>query len=188
MSRYDQLLHAIDLIKPQSIVEIGTWKGRSAVMMIKQAQKYRKNIQYIGYDLFEEATAETDAEELNIKQHNTVEAVEAYIMSECPDVQMNLIKGNTRKTLNNISADLCFIDGGHSLETIEHDYSKVKQSGLILLDDFYTPDDEGKCPDLGKYGCNMLVSELDGVVVLPMKNKVKTGGWTQMAMVLGVRA
>ncbi len=187
MSRYDQLIHAIDLIKPQSIVEIGTWCGKSAVMMIKRAQRYRTEIQYIGYDLFEEANDQTDSEELNLKKHHTVDAVEAHIRSECPGVRLNLIKGNTRKTLNNISADLCFLDGGHSLETIEHDYSMVKTSGMILLDDFYTADDDGKCPDLTKYGCNLLVSRINGAVVLPMKNKVKTGGWTQMAMVLGVR-
>lgn len=187
MSRYEQLLIAIDLIKPQSIVEIGTWKGRSAVMMIKQAQKYRKNIEYIGYDLFEEANDHTDSEELNVKKHYTVEAVEAHIRAECPDVRLNLIKGNTRKTLNNISADLCYLDGGHSLGTIEHDYSMCRNSGVIILDDYYTLDEEGKCPDISKYGCNALVHRLNNVVVLPLKDRVTTGGFTQMAMVLGDR-
>ncbi len=187
MSRYDQLLHVIDLVKPQSIVEIGTWCGRSAVNMIRQAQKHRKNIRYVGYDLFEEASDITDAEELNIKKHHSLEDVEAHIIKECPDAFVNLIKGNTRDTLKPIAADLCFIDGGHSLETIRNDYDKCKHSAVIILDDYYVADKDGNIPDLDLYGCNRLVDTLDSVVILPLGNKVKTGGITQMAMVLGVR-
>lgn len=185
MGRYDQLITIVDLIKPRSIVEIGTNEGRSAVLMIKKAQKYRNNVQYVGYDLFEEADSTTDAAELNVKKHPLMSSVKSHIETQCPGVDINLIKGNTRKTLNHLMADVVFIDGGHSVETIAADFEKVKHSTIIILDDFYTADGDGKCPDISLYGCNNLVDSLPSVVLLPMKNKVKDGGWTQMAMVIG---
>lgn len=187
MSRYEQLATVVDLIKPRSIVEIGTNEGRSACLMIKAAQKYRKNIQYVGYDLFEEANSETDAAELNIKRHPLVSDVQARLERECPGVEANLIKGNTRKTLNPLMADVVFVDGGHSIETIKHDFERVKHSSIVILDDYYTPDEDGKCPDVSIYGCNSLVESLPSVIILPMKNKVQGGGYTQMVMLTGER-
>lgn len=185
MDRYDQLLHAIDLFKPQTIVEIGTWSGHNAVRMIKQAQKYRKNVVYIGYDLFEDATSDTDQSELNVKPHHNVFDVEATIKKSCPNAEIQLIKGNTRDTLTHISADLVFIDGGHSLETIASDYERCKHSKVIIFDDYYIADKEGKMPDIELYGCNKLVSQLHNAIVLPLGGLVKEGGVTMMAMVVG---
>ncbi len=187
MTRYDQLLTAIDLFKPTTIVEIGTWNGYNAVRMIKQAQKHRKNVKYIGFDLFEEASDETDSEELNLKKHFTVEDVWAYIEKECPGTKFNLIKGNTNDTLTSLSADFVFIDGGHSIETIEHDYNAVKGSSCVIFDDYYVPDSAGACPDINIYGCNLLVGSIVGARVLPIGSEVKTGGINQMVMVLGAR-
>lgn len=185
MNRYSQLVHIIDLIKPKTIVEIGTQAGHSAVKMIQQAMKYRKSIQYVGYDLFEDATPETDEAELNIKPHHTVEQVEGFIKQHCPGAEVLLIKGNTRQTLKPISADLCFIDGGHSVETIANDYDKCKGSSVVVLDDYYTADNNGQVPDLNLYGCNQLVSDMQNALILPIRDGVRTGGAVQMVMVLG---
>ena len=126
MDRYSQLELAVELAKPRTILEIGTHAGLSAVRMIKAAQKYRKNIQYIGYDLFDDASADTDKTELNVKKHHTKEQVEAYIKFHAPGAEVFLIKGNTRDTLKPTEADFCFIDGGHSVETIANDFDKCK--------------------------------------------------------------
>jgi hypothetical protein len=40
-SRYAQLLDEIDILRPESIVEIGTWKGDRALQMIQEAAKCR---------------------------------------------------------------------------------------------------------------------------------------------------
>lgn len=185
LGRYIQLLNAIELFKPQSIVEIGTWNGVNAVRMIKQAQRHHKNITYIGYDLFEEASNDTDAQELNIKKHYGVNAVEGHIKDACPTADIHLIKGNTRNTLTKVAADFCFIDGGHSLETIASDHERCSASSVIIHDDYYIPDTDGNVPDINLYGCNKLVSELGGGVVLPIADKVKTGGRTQMVLMFG---
>jgi predicted O-methyltransferase YrrM len=187
MTRYDQLLHVIDLYKPESIVEIGTWNGQNAVRMIKHASRWRKNVKYIGYDLFEDASDQTDKEELNVKDHYKVADVETFIKHQCPNVEVHLIKGDTRKTLNPVVADLAYIDGGHSVETIKNDYEKCKGSSVVIFDDYYLPDNEGKCPDTSLYGCNKIVDDLPGAVVLPVGGKVKDGGITMMAQVFGVQ-
>lgn len=187
MKRYSQLITIVDLIKPKTVVEVGTQAGHSAVRMLKQALKHNKFVQYVGYDLFEDATRETDEEELNVKPHYSVQQVEGFIKQNIPYAEINLIKGNTRQTLKPVVADLCFIDGGHSIQTIANDFEKCKGSTVVILDDFYTPDEDGRIPDLNLYGCNQLVSDLPNAIVLPIKDPVKTGGNVQMVFVPGER-
>ena len=128
MTRYQTLLQLIDVFKPQTICEIGTWNGDNAIRMIKQAQQYNTHIDYFGFDLFEEATDATDKEEFNVKPHNRIDDIEAKIRENCPNAYIELIKGNTRETLKEITVDFVFLDGGHSVETIAGDYEAVKHS------------------------------------------------------------
>lgn len=176
MSRYDELLELIDKYKPQSIVEIGVWNGANAIRMIKRAQRYNK-VTYTGYDLFEDATEETDLKEFNVKGHNRVRAVAAYIAAET-GVQPNLIKGDTNQTLQmGVEADFVFLDGGHSVGTIKHDYECVCLSKVVVLDDYYT---DG--PDTNKFGCNNLVYTFPHELG-QIKDPVKGGGFTQLVVV-----
>ena len=185
LGRYIQLLNAIELFKPQSIVEVGTWSGDNAIRMIKQAQRHHKKIDYVGYDLFEEATSTTDAEELNVKKHYSVAEVEGKIKAACPDANVHLIKGNTRETLKSVAADFCYIDGGHSVETIAHDHAACSGSAVIIHDDYYVADTTGGMPDVSLYGCNNLVETLSNGWVLPIADKVKGGGYTQFVLLKG---
>ena len=181
MSRYLELLTLIDEHKPQSIVEIGVWNGANAIRMIKQALRHNTKITYTGYDLFEEATLETDKKEFNVKGHNSIRAVAAYIKAET-GIMPDLIKGNTRNTLPETVADFVFLDGGHSIETIRSDYERVKNSKVVVLDDYYVP--ENGSPNIGKYGCNSLVSDLTKTFrVMPQMDRVSGGGTTQLVVV-----
>lgn len=178
MTRYDVLLQLIDKYKPQSIIEIGVWNGANAIRMIKQAQQHHKEISYTGYDLFEDATTETDHKEFNVKGHNNVKAVAAFIRSET-GVNPSLVKGDTNLTLQPVTADFVFLDGGHSVETIGHDYNAVKDSKIVVLDDYYTGD-----IDITKYGCNHLVDSLQREhEILNHKDPVKGGGFCQLVVV-----
>lgn len=179
MTRYNHLLELIDEHKPRSIVEIGVWNGANAIRMIKQAQKHHKDIAYIGFDLFEDATSETDAREFNVKNHNNVKAVAAYIKLET-GITPYIVKGDTRETLPETVADFVFLDGGHSVETINSDYQRVKDSKVVVLDDYYT-----NGPDIKKFGCNLLVDGLSKkVTILDTKDEVRGGGYTQLVVVV----
>ncbi len=185
--RHRQLFQLIDLFRPQSIVEVGTYDGKNAVNMIKYAQQYHKTISYIGYDLFEDATAETDAYEFNVKKHHSEDDVRKLIAHHCPDAEFNLIRGNTTKTLTNVEADFVFIDGGHSVDTIAHDYNALNGSKIIVMDDYYTPDENGACPDVSKVGCNFMLKQAvwdNKCAVLPVKDRLKDGGLNQMVLVI----
>jgi predicted O-methyltransferase YrrM len=190
MSRYAELLTLIDQYKPESLLEIGVWNGQNAIRMINQACKHHSFAEYLGFDLFEDATAETDATEFNVKGHNQERAVMAEIraaVGKNPSVM--LIKGNTRDTLSDgMTRDFVFLDGGHSVETIASDYERVKNSKVIVLDDYYTRDNDGLGPDTTKFGCNTLVERLKEdpslkITLLPKCDYVKGGGFTQLVVV-----
>lgn len=176
----------IDECKPKRLLEVGVWNGANAIRMIRQAQKHHQpnEIEYIGYDLFEDATAEIDAKEFNVKRHNQVRAVQAEICAGAPWSSVLLVKGDTKDTLSDgMTRDFAFIDGGHSIETIASDYARLKNCPVIVLDDYYTSDGVG-CPDTSKFGCNTLLKELGRPFnILPIKDPVKGGGFTQLALI-----
>lgn len=151
--------------------------------MITEAQKHHKDISYTGYDLFEDATPETDAQEFNVKPHNEMAVVARNL--EATQAKVHLVKGNTRQTLQSYTADLAFIDGGHSLETIEHDYQALKGCNLIILDDYYQPDSQGRMPDISKVGCNLLVEKLPHAIIKGT-DQVEGGGYVNLAVVFGL--
>lgn len=182
--RYTKLLELIDKHKPQTIVETGVWNGKNAKRMINQASKYHDKPMYVGYDLFEDATQITDKEEFNVKAHAISDRVLSYLKEKCPNAEINLVKGNTRNTLKYIESDFAFIDGGHSLETIRHDYEMLKGSKVVVFDDYYTPDENGVIPDIEKVGCNKLVDTLKNVTILTSDDKVITGGYINLAVVV----
>ena len=161
--RYQLVFDLISEIKPNSILEIGTWSGKSGEAICKKALEYNDDVTYYGFDLFEDADEETDANELNVKQHYTLREVTTVfhnIKRENSKFTYQLYKGNTKQTLSPIMVDVVLIDGGHSVETIESDYNNVKHSRVIVFDDYYMSDSDGNLPDLTKFGCNTLVDSL----------------------------
>ncbi len=174
MKRYRQLVDVVRFARPGTIIEIGTHQGRRAEMLCREALKYRDKVRYFGYDLFEDATEETDRIEMNGKGHG-IQSDVAYRLSNIPGVTFELIKGNTRDTLHGTEtfADLVFIDGGHSLETICGDYEAVSGSNVIVFDDYYTG------IETDEFGCNKLIDSLPasmGVEILPREDHAKGFG------------
>lgn len=150
MSRYSTLLDIVRDIKPEHVVEIGTWNGRRAIEMMAVSNCY-----YTGFDLFEDASEETDKTEFNVKSHSEMNEV-AKAIEAAGFSKFCLIRGNTHETLENHNIepfDFAFIDGGHSIETIRNDFKWVKKNiskgGTIILDDYYDPAVVGM-------GCNFL--------------------------------
>ena len=189
-NRYAQLLEIIDRHKPRTIVEVGTWNGDRAVEMAERALTHMPEVFYWGFDLFDEATAETDARELNVKPHWGLEEVTKKleaVKARHEGFNFSLVRGDTRLTLkameDSASVDLAFIDGGHSVETVANDYAALKDAAVVVLDDYYTPDGQGRCPDFTKFGCNRLVDEVGDYVLLPVIDTMPAGGLVQMAVI-----
>lgn len=185
--------HLIDLVRdhePATIVEVGTWDGRRAIEMARAALS-RRAVAYTGFDLFEDATAETDARELNVKRHVRLADVRAKLsefQARNHGFGFRLVKGDSRTTLTDMAADFAFIDGGHSVETIASDYQRLKRSDVVVLDDFYLPDAEGRIPDITRFGCNRLLDRLRTetrrrIQILPAADRVRGGGLVSMVAI-----
>jgi predicted O-methyltransferase YrrM len=181
--RYQQLIDIVAERQPERIIEIGTWDGTRAVEMCQAAPK----AQYYGFDYFEQASPATDAQEKNVKEHFAQGAVAARLRAEGIDAYLSV--GDSKVTMKDYlareggaSADLIYIDGGHSKETVESDYlnamEAIKPGGMIVFDDYYTemPDDE-----LAQFGCQSVIEIQKYAEVLPVKDPVKGGGYVQMA-------
>jgi len=148
--RYKDLLDIVRELNPYHVVEIGTWNGKRAAEFMAVS-----NCEYTGFDLFEDATKETDKHEYNVKPHNNIIDV-ASRLEGLGFHNFTLVKGNTNDTLREwpkSNFDFAYIDGGHSIETIKNDfdfiYENIDEGGTIVLDDYYFPEIEGM-------GCNFL--------------------------------
>jgi predicted O-methyltransferase YrrM len=159
MSRYGQLLDVMDEIRPRRICEIGTWNGTQAWRMLQTAGKYypMKRVEYQGFDLFAEQTAEQFNRELS-KVAYPLDVVRKRI--EAIGAEIELVPGDTLDTINQIKpADFYFVDGGHSEYTISNDGWAVLWKlddfgGVAVFDDYYH---KGK-PD--GMGCNLFIDNL----------------------------
>lgn len=174
-SRYEQLHQAVRLKQPKAILEVGTWNGDRATAMLNLCPTAK----YYGFDLFEDATPETDAAEFNVKRHH----YRLHVLDKLTGFDVQLYKGNTRETLAafNEPVDFVWIDGGHSVETIRSDWENVKRvlmpDAWVFFDDYFT----GPI-DTTRLGCNSVVEGLRHEL-LPIKDPVVGGGWTQMVRV-----
>ena len=130
----------IEQYHPRVLVETGTHRGRSSCYMVQQSLQYHDDVEFHGFDLFETATAETDAREINGKGHGSYKKAHARlgaIQQKYPAFQFTLYCGFTTETFTTpIRADLAYIDGGHSTETVLHDLSMVRDSAVIVFDDY----------------------------------------------------
>lgn len=190
--RYAELIGLVEKVKPETIVEIGVWKGKRACQMAAAALSHNPFVVYTGFDLFEEATDETNEAELNAKRNIPLVRVTETLnrfKERFPGFSFQLIKGNTRETLagEQICADFVFIDGGHSVDTIRSDYEAVKSSPVVVFDDYYSEDDAGNLGvNLNLVGANRLVEELiehKAVEIIHTGDKLKGGGCVDLAVV-----
>ena len=198
-NRYKQLADVIREYKPKSIIEVGTWNGGRAIEMALAAFENQDEILYRGFDLFEDGTMETDAEEFNVKAHNTKAAVVKRLnqfkekMKEKNKIfNFEIVKGNSRTTLKehkNVNADFALIGGGNSIKTTESDYQNLKHIPVVMVDNFFREDDDKNIPDKKYHGTNTLTDRLKGHKtirrwIIPSQDKVRGGGFTHMALIL----
>lgn len=130
-----------DLYKPSTICEIGTHDGKSAVQFVDYCIKYNPKLHYTGYDIFDDVKDDVKFHEQEVNgkgagRYKTAKANLAHRQAKFKKFRFNLIKGNTTDTLQEGKFDFVYIDGGHSYDTVKHDYYKLKQSSVIVFDDY----------------------------------------------------
>ena len=130
-----------DIYLPQNICEIGTHNGSSAIQFIDYLFPKVNKLHYTGYDLFDLADNSTDTIEHNGKGPGNFKLADKALTKRKEKYGKNfsyeLIKGYTKDTLTTpVVYDFVYIDGGHSYETVMHDYLMVKDSPVIIFDDY----------------------------------------------------
>jgi hypothetical protein len=126
-------------------MEIGVLSGDRAVEMINAAAKYNNahEISYYGFDLFEKMDDEKYRKEVS-KQPLGIDEIKDKLQET--GAHINLYKGDTidvlpQKWMELPKMDLIFIDGGHSVETIENDWlysSKLMgPNSAVIFDDYW---------------------------------------------------
>jgi len=175
-SRYKYLFEIIRNNKCKRIMEIGTWDGEHALQMIEEAKKnFTPNeVEYYGFDLFELMSSNTYVEEVS-KKPPDLETIRDKLGKT--NAKIGLYKGYTKETLpkviNNLQKmDFIFIDGGHSIETIENDWKYTQQvmddHTIVIFDDYWNREDAG---------CKKVVDGIDKtkyeVKILPIQDTFK---------------
>lgn len=207
LERYTQLTLALANIRCESLVEIGTWNGVRARELSTAALQGSPTVTYHGFDLFDALTDEELEKEFSKRPLSQAE-VDARLRSFQRRVsiisslrpwgrrsfQFTLHQGYTRETLPAFRAanpdfrtKFIFIDGGHSIATIENDWKNCSElvdvDGAVFLDDFY-----GNVELATRFGCNTLIESLRGdprweVEILPATDTIEGLGTIQIARV-----
>jgi len=159
-NRFINLPKIVQESKSKVLMEIGVCTGYHAKKMILAALETPGKVTYYGFDLFEDITdemRESEASPPPVSKSVVKEKLRGI------GVDINLFKGFTKDTLpkfvkTGIKPDFIFIDGGHSIKTVENDWHYVKQlmheNTIVVFDDYMSAYDE-----LG-WGCNPVVDTI----------------------------
>jgi len=151
--RNDYFFAVIKELKPKSICEIGCHVGLTTQALVLEAIKYTDELYFAGYDLFELANDYTHKKEINGKGSGSFNRVKRRLdgikKNHFNNLKYDLYKGDTNSTLQSQKFDFVFIDGGHSYDTVKHDYEKLKDSKVIFFDDYDIADVKRFCDEIG---------------------------------------
>jgi hypothetical protein len=151
ISRYAYLLHMFAQKSPLRMIEIGVWRGDRSVQFLQSGPRLEE---YVGFDLFEDLSSSLAVSESMGNCHATrfqdVKArIEQARHGDRPTVE--LLAGRTDQTLPEFARthdpvfDFIYIDGGHSIETIQNDWNYSEKllapDGLAIFDDYYLNDE-----------------------------------------------
>ena len=159
----DQFLSFLEKVNPKNVLEIGVFCGVTARNICELLfLKNKDNFLYYGLDLFgsEKQGSTDEIEPFFLKNQNfsnplkkiyynyivkenlnSIESVSKFLGKFSNNI--NLIKGDTKETLNNVpleNINFVFLDGGHSYETVTSDLSilfkRLQKGSHILCDDY----------------------------------------------------
>jgi len=159
-SRYQYLLLGLCIVAPKSIIEVGLARGIRAFQMIQLAKKYNPDVKYTGYDVFDTKDSEWHKLVGNGKKVEAKLVIEKKLRTLTNN--LNLIQGMTSDTLwpHSNKADYVWLDGDHRLISIKKDYESLKESKVIVFDDYYSSGEHDGF-HIEKYGCNKIVEDFD---------------------------
>ena len=169
---YD-LLH---FVRPARLVELGSQYGCSLFTFCQAVRDFKLNTEINAIDMWSgDIGAEITGEEVYALVQKT--AATYY-----PGVNLHLFQMRFDQALPdfaNESIDILHIDGGHTFEDVERDFTtwlpKLKENGIVLFHDVYSPIDQGSCDHWEKtkrkYDCHFDFTHSCGLGVLFPKGR-----------------
>ena len=169
---YD-LLH---FVRPARLVELGSQYGCSLFTFCQAVRDFKLNTEINAVDMWSgDIGAEITGEEVYALVKKT--AATYY-----PEVNLHLFQmcfDDARPNFADNSIDILHIDGGHTFEDVEHDFTtwlpKLKENGIVLFHDVYSPIDQGSCDHWEKtkkeYDCYFDFTHSCGLGVLFPKGR-----------------
>lgn len=142
---------AVETIKPQLIIEVGTWKGRSAINMAKKIEALGINSEILCIDTWLGSPEHwyQDQWRDSLRLNNGRPDLYDTFLN-------NVVSNNCQKYITpfpitseaayfvleklGITSDLIYIDAGHEYESVSRDiemyWSLLSDAGLMILDDY----------------------------------------------------
>ena len=170
------LINEVKEKKPTVFLEVGVYQGVTSRNICELLSKTNQGkFKYIGIDIFdlkldkEEFTTKHDRISnpfkwvyfnfFQINKPDSFLGVKSFLKKFEKNIELH--KGfseNILPTLNLENVDFCFLDGGHSYETVKNDLTiligKMKKKSVIICDDY----------DQETYGVKRAVDELSNKV------------------------
>ena len=143
----------IEQIKPKLIIEVGTWKGASAIYMASLCLEHYQDFEIVCVDTFlgsvEHWTTMTDfikKESLingrpNVYQQFLSNVIVTGLQDKITPFAIDSINGALTLKHFGIQADMIYIDAGHEYDSVYSDLTLykdlVRPGGLLLGDDWF---------------------------------------------------
>lgn len=136
----------LQFVRPERLVELGSQYGCSLFTFCQAVRDFKLNTEINAVDMWSgDIGAEITGEEVYALVKKT--AATYY-----PEVNLHLFQmcfDDARPNFADNSIDILHIDGGHTFEDVEHDFTtwlpKLKENGIVLFHDVYSPIDQGSC-------------------------------------------
>ena len=136
----------LQFVRPERLVELGSQYGCSLFTFCQAVRDFKLDTEINAVDMWSgDIGAEITGEEVYALVQKT--AATYY-----PEVNLHLFQmcfDDARPNFADNSIDILHIDGGHTFEDVEHDFTtwlpKLKENGIVLFHDVYSPIDQGSC-------------------------------------------
>ena len=136
----------LQFVRPERLVELGSQYGCSLFSFCQAVRDFKLDTEINAVDLWSgDIGAEITGEEV-------YELVQKTAATYYPEVNLHLFQmcfDDARPNFADNSIDILHIDGGHTFEDVEHDFTtwlpKLKENGIVLFHDVYSPIDQGSC-------------------------------------------
>jgi len=145
----------IDKLKPREIVEVGTWKGASAIHMARLAQAHQPDAVVLCIDTwlgsmehwdFDDVRRDLDREHgfPRVYHHFLANVVKSGLTNHVFGLPLSSLTAAQLLLKRGVQADLIYIDAGHAEREVFMDidafWPVLRPGGIMIGDDFSWPE------------------------------------------------